>query len=42
MSAHFENGDDMIGVLFCFQIEDQWWKSNYAKRGRRENSAFET
>ncbi len=26
-AAHFENRDDMIGVLFGFQIEDQRWKS---------------
>src|SRR6266850_1600294 len=42
MSAHFENCDDMIGVLFRFQIEDQRWKTKNAKRGRRKNSAFET
>ena len=40
--AHFENRDDMIGVLFRFQIEDQRRKTDYAERGRGENSAFET
>ena len=32
----------MIGVLFRFQIENQWWKPDGAQRSRRENSAFET
>ena len=42
MPAHFENRDDVIGVLFRFQIEDQRWKPDYAQRSRGENSAFET
>jgi hypothetical protein len=42
MSAHFEDGDYVIGILFRFQIEDQRWKSDDPKRGRCENSAFET
>ena len=42
VSANFENRDDVIGVLFRFQIEDQRWKANYAQGGSGENSAFET
>ena len=42
MSAHFENCDDMVGVLFRFQIEDERGKTKNAKCGRRKNSAFET
>src|SRR4029453_7820653 len=42
MPAHLENGNDMIGVLFRFQIEDQWWETENAKRSRAKNSAFET
>ena len=42
MPTHFENGYDVIGVLFGFQIEDQRRKTENAKRGRRENSALET
>src|SRR6266487_3235360 len=42
MSAHLENRDDMVGVLFRFQIENQRWKSKNAKRRRAENSALET
>src|SRR6266446_2946936 len=42
MAAHLENGNDMIGVLFRFQIEDQWWESQNAKRSSAKNSAFET
>src|SRR5437870_11530163 len=37
-----ENGHDMIGVLFGFQIENQWWKSENAQRGRAKNAALET
>src|SRR4029077_17210128 len=31
VSAYFENRDDVIGVLFRFQIEDQRRESDYAK-----------
>src|SRR6266487_4430233 len=41
MSAHLENRDDMVGVLFRFQIENQRWKSKNAKRCRTKNSALE-
>src|SRR5438309_2296862 len=40
--AHFENRNDMIGILFRLQIENQRWKPDDAERSRRENSAFET
>ena|SRR5215469_5076927 len=40
--AYLENGDNMIGVLFGFQIEDQCWESDDAKRRRGKNSALET
>src|SRR5438094_6109022 len=40
--AHFENRDNMVGVLFRFQIENQGWESQNAERGRSENSAFKT
>src|SRR5437879_2187739 len=42
MPAHFEYRDDVIGVLFRFQIEYQRRESNDTERGRSENSAFET
>src|SRR5438067_11353959 len=42
MPADFEYRDDVIGVLFRFQIEDQRWESQNTERGRAENSAFET
>ena len=42
VSAHFKNRDDMIGVLFRFQIEDQRWKPDYAQRSCCENSALKT
>src|SRR4029453_9146423 len=42
MPALLENGNDMIGVLFRFQIEDQWWKTENAKRCGTKNSAFQT
>ncbi|HWV45951.1 MAG TPA: hypothetical protein VN039_08035, partial [Nitrospira sp.] len=42
VAAHFEDRNDMIGVLFCFQIKDQWWEPDYAQRGRSENSTIET
>src|SRR5262249_60776669 len=42
MSAQFENGNNVIGVLFRFQIKNERRKSENTKRGRGENSAFET
>ncbi len=42
MAAHFENRDDVIGVLFRFQIENQWRKPDNAERSSCENSALET
>jgi hypothetical protein len=42
VASHFENRDNMIGVLFRFQIEDQWRKTNYTERSGRENSALKT
>jgi hypothetical protein len=42
MPAHLENGDDVIGVLFCLEIENQRWKTENAKGRRTKNSAFET
>jgi len=42
VAAHFENRDDVIGVLFRFQIEDQCWKSEDAERCRSKNSSLET
>ncbi len=41
MSVGLENGDHMIGVLFRFQIENQWWKADHPQRGRGKNSALE-
>src|SRR5436189_2547981 len=41
MSAQLENGDYMIGVLLCFQIENERWKSEDAERCCSENPAFE-
>src|SRR5215472_12807634 len=41
MAVHFENRDDVVGVLFCLQIQYQWRKSQDAKRGRCEDSAFQ-
>src|SRR6266481_408571 len=42
VSANFKNRNYMIGVLFRFQIKNQWWKPDYTKCGRGEDSAFET
>ena len=42
MSVNLENGDDMVGVLFRFQIENQWWKTDHPQRGRGKNSALKT
>src|SRR5438309_2584428 len=42
MPADFENRDDVIGVLFGFQIENQRRESENAKRGCAKNSALET
>src|SRR5881227_3643515 len=42
MSVHFENCDDMVGVLFRFQIEDERRKTESAKCSRGKNSTFET
>src|SRR5207237_5709429 len=42
MATHLENRNDMISILLCFQIEDQWWESQNAKRSSANNSAFET
>src|SRR5437879_3968858 len=42
MSPHFENGHHVIGVLFGFQIENEWRESEHAQRSCGENSAFET
>ena len=41
MSADFENCYDVIGILFGFQIENQWRKSDHAERGGGKNSALE-
>src|SRR5205807_6925265 len=42
MAAHLENRNNVISILFCFQIEDQGWKSQNEKCSRAKNSAFET
>src|SRR5438552_18587155 len=42
MPSHFENRDDMIGVMFRIQIEDQRWKAKNAECSSGENSTFET
>src|SRR3982751_410631 len=34
VAAYFENRDDVIGVLFRFQIENQWWITKGTKRSR--------
>jgi len=41
VSAQLENGDHMIGVLLCFQIENERWKSEDAERRCSENPSFE-
>src|SRR4051812_40328325 len=41
MTAHFENRDDMIGVLFRFQIENEWWEPENTERSRCKNSPLE-
>src|SRR5205807_8718448 len=41
-SAHFENGHNVIGVSFGFQIENERRESENAQGGRGEDSAFET
>ncbi len=40
MSANLENGDDMICILLGFQIENQRWKPDDAKRSCGEDSAL--
>ena len=42
MSAHFVNRDDVIGVLFRFQIENERRKSEHTQRRRGKDRAFET
>jgi hypothetical protein len=42
MPVHFENRNDMIGVLFGFQIENQRRKSENTKCCRAKDPAFET
>ena len=41
MPAHFENCEDVVGVLVRFQIEDERRKSENAERGRGEDRAFQ-
>ena len=41
MAAHLENRDNVVRVLFCFQIEDQGWESDDSQGGRGKNSSFE-
>src|SRR6266567_2662153 len=41
MPAYLEDRNDVIRVLFCFQIEDQRWESESAKCCRAKNSALE-
>jgi hypothetical protein len=41
MSAHFEDGDDVIGVLIRFQVKDQRRESEDAQGGRAKDSAFQ-
>src|SRR5919197_6287207 len=42
MAAHLEKRDDMIRVLFRFQVKNQWRKAKYAQRGGGKNRPFET
>jgi len=42
MPARLENRNDVIRVLFRFQIKNQRWKSENAERGRAKNSALKT
>lgn len=39
-TAHFENRDDMIGVVVRFEIEDEGRKSDRAQGGRGEDGSF--
>jgi len=41
MSAHLENRNHMVGVLFRFQVENQWRKTEDAERGGAKDSAFQ-
>ena len=41
MSARFENGEDMVGILVRFEIQDQRWKSEDSQCSRGERGAFE-
>ena len=40
-TAHFENGQDMVGVLVCFQVENERRKTEDAEGGRSEDGPFE-
>ena len=40
-TAHFENCDDMIGVVFGFKVEDQRRKTQHAQCGRGKDSTVE-
>ena len=40
--ADLENRDNVVGVLFRFQIEDQWRKSENAQSGSAKDSTLKT
>src|SRR5215471_12891759 len=42
VAAHLENRNHVVGILFCFQIENEWWKTQHTQRCRSENSALKT
>ncbi len=42
VSSHFENRDDVIGVLFCFEIKNQGRKAENSQCRRGEDSTFQT
>ena len=41
MSTRLENGDDVIGIVICFEIEKERRKPDYPQGRGGENGAFE-
>src|SRR5205807_9332349 len=41
-TAHFKNCEDMICIVHCFEIPEQWWKSQNTQRRSGEDGPFKT
>jgi len=42
VAAHFEDGQNMVGIVFCFQVENERWNAQHAKSGCGKDGAFQT